>query len=111
MKNIAFKRAKNCPPVKDSLHPEFICEHADTSLFPEGFHKVEDGYEILSEDMFAEEFAKNDEVHAQFLLDKREKELLEQKAQEQANQKKDLEEKKARAEFEEFKAWKQSQKK
>lgn len=59
MRNIAFKRAKHCPNVAQSLHPEYIVEYAYTDLFEEGFHKIEDGYEILSEIEFNKEFKKN----------------------------------------------------
>jgi hypothetical protein len=69
MKNIAFKRAKTTPNVKDSLHPEYIVEFADTTLFPPDFHKPEDGYEILPEDQFQQELAKNHEKHEQFQVD------------------------------------------
>lgn len=111
MKNYAFKRAKNCPAVKDSLHPEFICEHADTSLFPDGFHNPEEGYEILDQEQFDVEMAKNDSLHEEFLAKRRKDELLAQKAQSEAQQVRDREEIKVRSEFEEFKAWKASQKK
>lgn len=106
MKNIAFKRAKSSPSVKDSLHPDFITEYADTSLFEEGFHRVEDGYEILDEARFQEELSKNDELHRQF-TEKRlkdEQDLIKAKEaleiQELAQEKKDL------REYEEFLRWK-----
>ena len=106
MKNIAFKRAKSSPAVKDSLHPDFITEYADTTLFEEGFHKVEDGFEILDEEQFKVELSKNDELHRQYtekrLKDEQDmfkaKEALE--IQELAQEKKDL------REYEEFKKWK-----
>lgn len=110
MKNIAFKRAKHCPAVKESLDPEFIVEHADTSLFPEGFHRLEDGYEILPEDQFLDEFHKNDEKHEEFLAKKRVEELKVQAAQAVAVQAKLLEDKQFEREFEEFKRWKDKNK-
>ena len=106
MKNIAFKRAKHSPQMKESLHPEFITEYADISLFPEGFHRPEDGFEILSEDLFEVELAKNESYHAEFLEKKAklEQDLIKareaQELQELAQEKKDL------REYEEFKKWK-----
>ncbi len=70
MVNIAFKRAKHSPMVKESLHPEFITEFADVTQFPEGFHKVEDGYEILSKDQFELEYAKNQQLMDEFKVKK-----------------------------------------
>ena len=110
MKNIAFKRAKYCPAVKDSLHAEFIVEFADISLFPEGFHKLEDGYEILPEDQFLDEYQKNDERHQEKLEAKRVEEIKVQAAQAVASQAKVLEDKQFEREFEEFKRWKDKNK-
>lgn len=107
MKNIAFKRAKHSPSVKDSLHPDYITESADTSLFPEGFHKVEDGYEILSEDSFEEEFSKNESLQDEFLKKKREDELAKHKAQAATEIHKEAQDKKDMREYEEFKKWQQ----
>lgn len=59
MKYIAFKRAKSNPGLQGVLPPEFITEYADTTLFPPGFHKVEEGWDNLLEDQFNEELAKN----------------------------------------------------
>lgn len=106
MKNIAFKRAKHSPQTKDSLHPEFITEFADTTLFPEGFHKAEDGYEILSEDAFQKELAKNSGLHQQFLVKKRQLELSRQAALNAEAKKLAVEDKKMDREYEEFKRWK-----
>lgn len=72
MVNIAFKRAKASPSLQGVMHPDFITEYADTTQFPEGFHKVEDGYEILSKDQFDLELAKNDQLQAEFLKEKKE---------------------------------------
>lgn len=108
MKNIAFKRAKKAPMVKDSLHPEFIVEYADTTLFEEGFHKPEDGFEILSEDVFVLDLAKNEERHAEFqeeLKKRQETELKIKTAEETARL---ADERKAKREYEEFLNWKKS---
>lgn len=110
MKNIALKRAKHCPAVKESLHPEFITEYADTSLFPEGFHKLEDGYEILPEDQFLDEYHKNEEYHQEFLEAKRQEEMKKQQAAAAAATAKMLEDKQFEREFEEFKRWKDKNK-
>ena len=106
MKNIALKRAKHCPPVKDSLHPEFICEYADTSLFPVGFHKAEDGYEILDEEQFEAELAKNELLHEEFLARRRKAELDAIAAKEAAAIVQENEDRKARIEYEQFLEWK-----
>lgn len=66
MTKIAFKRAKSSPNLDDVMHPEFITEYADTSLFPEGFHKVEDGHEFLSKEEFDKELAKNPDLIEEF---------------------------------------------
>lgn len=72
MVNIAFKRAKASANLQGVMHPDFITEYADVTQFPEGFHKVEDGYEILSKDLFDLELAKNEQLQEQFLKDKKE---------------------------------------
>jgi len=106
MKNIAFKRAKTAENTKNSLHPDYIVEYADTTLFPEGFHKPEEGYEILSEEMFQEELSKNEQLHLDF-LDKKEKDdadriktMAAMASQEEAQERKD------KREYEEFLKWK-----
>ena len=108
MKLMAFKRAKHSPNTKDSLHPEFIVEYADTSLFPEGFHKPEDGFELLGEDLFQLELEKNDGYHADFLEKKRKKEEQAINVQEQVIAQQEAEDRKLKKEFEEFRRWKQS---
>jgi len=106
MKNIAFKRAKSSPSVAKNLHSDFIIDYVDTTLFPEGFHTSEQGYEILGEDLFDLELNKNDQLHLAFLEKKRKDEIDLQNAtsdlliQEQAQERKDL------REYEEFKKWK-----
>ena len=110
MKNIAFKRAKNAPAVKDALPPEFICEHADTDLFEPGFHKHEDGYEILAEEDFLIEFAKDDKYMSEYLEEKSKQAELELKAQSDAQQVRLVEERKAQIEYAEFQAWKAANK-
>jgi hypothetical protein len=106
MNNIAFKRAKTSPNTKDSLHPEFIVEHADTSLFPDGFHKPEDGYEILSKDMFDVEFAKNDELHEEFLAKKKQEHADRLAAGASVINQEAAQERKDKREYEEFLKWK-----
>lgn len=108
MKNIAFKRAKTTPTTKDILHPEYITEYADTSLFPEGFHKIEDGYEILSEDMFKVELAKNEQLHQEFLEKKKKDQEYKSKLMEAEAHKKQIEEQREQKEFQEFLKWKQN---
>lgn len=108
MKLIAFKRAKHVPAMKDSLHPEFIVEFADTALFPKDFHKPEDGFELLGEDLFLKEYEKNDSYHAEFLDKKRQDELLKIKIEEQMEEQRLTEDRKLKKEFEEFRRWKQS---
>lgn len=66
MVNIAFKRAKQFKELDGVMHPDFITEFADTSLFPQGFHRVEDGYEILGKDLFDIEYAKNEQLRLEF---------------------------------------------
>ncbi len=106
MKLIAFKRAKHSPNTKDSLHPEFIVEYADTALFPKDFHKPEDGFELLGEDLFVLELEKNEAYHAEFLEKKRQLELDTIKVREQMAAQEEAEERKARKEYEEFQKWK-----
>lgn len=108
MKLIAFKRAKHSPNTKDSLHPEFIVEYADTALFPKDFHKPEDGFELLGEDLFTLELEKNEAYHAEFLEKRREKELYDIKVREQIEVKQEAEDRKISKEFEEFRRWKQA---
>ena len=107
MKNYAFKRAKVTPTMKDSLHPEFITEYADTSLFPEGFHKSEDGYEILGEDLFMEELAKNESLHEEFVNHKRQLEQDIVRAEDAKITAELAQEKQDMREYEEFLKWKQ----
>ena len=111
MKNIAFKRAKNAPAVKDSLHPEYIVEHADTTLFEADFHKTEDGYEILPEDQFQTELVKNPKLHEEYQAQKAKEEALRINAENAAAFKHEQEDRKAQKEFDEFLAWKASKKK
>jgi hypothetical protein len=75
---IALKRAKSSEVVRMTLHPEFITEYADTSLFEAGFHKPEDGYEFLEDSEFQAELALNETRHEQFLQEKRQRELQQQ---------------------------------
>lgn len=108
MDNVAFKRAKVCPAVRDSLHPDFIVEYANTSLFQDGFHKPEDGYEILPEDQFVEEFAKNEQLMQEY---QKTKELdVAQRARTKAleDQRLAREESLAQKEFQEFLDWKRA---
>jgi len=106
MKNIAFKRAKSVEIVKDSLHPDFIVEYADTSLFEEGFHRIEDGYEILSEDMFEIELSKNDELHDLFIEKKNQLEQEKNRIQAMLDNQELTQERKDKREYEEFLKWK-----
>lgn len=108
MKTIAFKRAKHFPQMAGVLHPEFITESANTALFPVGYHKIKDGYEILSEAQFQEEIAKNDERQAEFVKQQQELEQSRIKVQEILDRAKDVEDKKLQKEFEEFRRWKQA---
>jgi predicted ribonuclease YlaK len=110
MKQIAFKRAKHSPVVASSLHPEFITEFADTKDFPKGFHKAEDGWEVVDEAQFQAEIALNDTRHQEFLDKKRETELAEQKVKEAEAAQVQATEKQIEKEYEEFKAWKLAQK-
>jgi predicted ATP-dependent endonuclease of OLD family len=110
MKNYAFKRAKVSPNTQLSLHPEFITEYADTTLFPEGFHKPEEGYEILAEDEFKKELDKNEARHESFLKAKQELEKATLAAQESAQLSERMKEKQAQREFDEFLRWKKQQK-
>ena len=110
MKNIAFKRAKNSPMVKDSLHPDFITEYADTTLFPEGFHKPEDGYEIMSEDQFNEDLAKNEERHQEFQEELKKRQEIEFRTRQAQDAIKAAEDRKAKREYEEFLKWKKESK-
>ena len=106
MKTYALKRAKVVLAMKDSLHPEFIVEFADTALFPPGFHKPEDGFEFMPEDLFVEELAKNESLHAEFLAHKAklDQELLAVQAQKAALDA--VRERKEKQEYEDFLKWK-----
>lgn len=106
MKRFAFKRAKSSHMSKDSLHPEFIVEFADISLFPEGFHKAEDGYEFLDEDDFNLEYAKNQDRHDEFLAKKKEEEALKIKEKEALEIQRLAKEKQEQRELEQFRKWK-----
>lgn len=106
MKNIAFKRAKHFDNMKDTLHPEFVVESADTSLFPEGFHKLSDGYEIVDEAQFAEIQSKNDELQQAFLRDKSRFAAEQLKIQEALARQAEVQERKDKKEYEEFLKWK-----
>jgi len=75
---IAFKRAKSSSSTVSSLHPEFITEYANINLFPENFHKPEDGYEFLEDSEFQAELTLNETRHEQFLQEKRQRELQQQ---------------------------------
>ena len=108
MKYIAFRRAKHCPAVSHNLHPEFIVEYADTSLFPPGFHRLEDGWESLLEKDFENELLQNDKLHSQFLITKRQREIAYMRAKAIAVQQENKEQLKMQKEFEEFRAWKAS---
>ena len=88
MVNIAFKRAKVSPSLNGVVHPEFITEFADTSLFPADFHKPKDGYEILSKDDFDAEFSKNEHLRVQFEQDRLEKAQLRTKIEQVKDHKK-----------------------
>jgi len=111
MRNFAFKRAKSNPAVLKSLPPEFIVEFADTTLFPEGFHRVEDGFEILPEDEFEKEYAKNKPLHEAFLAKKIEQQKLAFQAEAAAQEKALADEKVAKREFELFQKWRESKRK
>ena len=112
MKNIAFRRARNTQ-AKGRMHDKFIVEYADTSLFTYGFHKKEDGWEFMAEDKFEKELEKNNKWVDEFQNNEK-KELDKQRAKalkkipELLKQKEEQE--KLMKEFEEFKAWKASQK-
>jgi len=106
MNNIAFKRAKTNPDIQESLHPDFITEYADTSLFEEGFHKSENGYEILDEESFNREFSKNSQRHLDFLSQKRQLEVDRQAAEAAVAIQKAAQDRKDNREFEEFIKWK-----
>lgn len=106
MKRIAFKRAKSASNVRDSLHPEFIVEFADISLFPEGFHKPENGFEFLDESDFMIEYAKNDALQAEFEEQKRQRNALQEKEFEALSIHEQAEKRKEQREFQEFLKWK-----
>lgn len=108
MKIIAFKRAKNSPLVKNSLHPEFIIEFADTSLFEPNFHKESDGYEFLDEDKFNEEYAQNEDRHAQFLEDKKQRDLLKEKNDKQIQAIESAKKREEERLYKQFLKWKQT---
>jgi len=108
MKNIAFKKAKNSPIVKDLLPSEFITEYADTSLFEEGYHLTQEGYEILPEDQFNKLLAKNERLLAQFNLDKQEREATIVAAKIAEQMVLDQQEEILNKEFEDYKRWKKS---
>lgn len=110
MKNIAFKRAKSSKSVEGSLHPDFITEYADTTLFPEGFHKPEDGFEILSEDMFQIELGKNENLHKEFTEKRLRDEQARFKAQESVQKAEKAAEREEMREYQEFLKWKQMKK-
>ena len=105
MKNIAFRRAKNTPII-EQLHDNFIVEFADTSLFPYGFHKKEDGWEFMDKEKFEKELAKNQKLNESFFKAK-EKEDLEKALAKEKSAPIDEELKEFRA----WKAWKASQNK
>jgi len=120
MKNIAFIRyertlevpnfvkgkRQNLSTLERSLPLRFITEFADTSLFPEGTHTEEDGWEILPEDEFLLELAKNTQHLEDFRKEKERLLILVNNARVDEEH---VERKTARElerEFEEFKRWK-----
>lgn len=110
MKNYAFKRASSNPSTGSSLHSKFITEYADTTLFEPGFHKQEDGYEILPEDQFFGELAKNDSLHVEFLKKKAAQDEAIRAALEAEAQVLEQEQRKLEEEFNQFQKWKKKAK-
>ena len=123
MDNIAFRRFKNVGkrigrPRRSNRDevlitewaqpPEFIVEFANCNLFPEGSHLANEGWEIMPEDEFAIELAKNPQYLKEFKDAKDRLVAIQQVATkvEQINQK--AIDRETNREFEEFKRWKDS---
>jgi hypothetical protein len=104
----AIKRAKSSSITKNNLHADFIVEYADTSLFPEGFHKPEDGWEIVEDEVFEVELALNPSRLDQFKEEKRQLEEQRMASQAYLDSIEEAETRKQQEEYQEFLAWKKA---
>ena len=80
MINIAFKRSKNTK-FKGYFHDDYIVEFYNDPI--NDFAKME-GWEILSEDDFLKEIAKNQVLHNEFVKKSQEMQLSKEKSANQA---------------------------
>jgi hypothetical protein len=117
MDNIAFRRFKNTEAGRldrknkttEPAQPlNFIVEFANTTLFPEGFHSSREGWEILPEDEFLLELAKNPQLLQDFQDAKTRMAQALMSSQQLIDKKNEKAEKDLQREFEEFKRWKES---
>lgn len=106
MINIAFKRNKNMVPINTSQHLDLIVLFEDVTQFPEFYHQEKDGWEILSEDLFLLELAKNDKLTLDFAIKKLKLEETLIKSNQQAEIQALKQQKEIQREFEEFQRWK-----
>ncbi len=104
MKTYAVKKAK---AIQVDLPDEFILEYADISLFPEGFHKVEDGFEFMSQEELDLALINNPQIKSQHEADK----LASKIEYEQSDEYKNMQAEAIRKEqeYRDFLAWKASQ--
>ena len=109
MINIAFKRNKNNNPVNLDQSIDLIVVFEDVTLFPENHHLSQDGWEILPEDLFLIELAKNDKLTLDFAIKKLKLEEITIKSNQQLEIQRLKQEKEIQREFEEFKRWKLQQ--
>lgn len=110
MRYVAFKRYKNTENSSmRAHHDDFIVEHAYTDLFPKGFHKKSDGYEIVTEEEFESEIAKNPQLLEEH-IEKEQERVQAQREAFKAKRLKEIEEfKKEQKEYQEFLKWKKIQ--
>ncbi len=104
MVNICFKRAKHTDKA-GLFHPDYIIEQYDETAFPSGSFPTSDNWESLSEDMFLEEFAKNEALQEAHLEKKSELDRLRENQLRRLELKSATEEKQLLREFEAFKRW------
>jgi len=95
-------------PTVYPMPPELIVEYASCVLFPEGSHREEDGWEILPEDEFQVELAKNDEHLQEHMAAKASIVVAINQTLQDAKIKEVVAEREVTREFEEFKRWKDS---
>jgi hypothetical protein len=110
MKNIAFKRASSNPSTAPFYHPLTIIQHWEVSVDQEQNYVAGSNFEILPEDQFLKELAKNESLHEEFLKSIEAQKLAVKNALEAESVIHEQEHRKLEEEFKQFQKWKKKSK-